>query len=239
MANRGARRSGFFLHMAWAFLAIAIIGFSTTFFFPLARGAFTAPPIIFIHGALLFSWLLFFILQAWLIRSRSVSLHRRIGWFGAVLCAAVVVSGVLVGLFATRRDLAADGGTFALGQFVNILLEMLLFGSLVAAAIALRRDGDSHKRLLLLATISVIGPAWLRFRHIFPSVEHPFIVFSLIADSVLLIAVARDLFVYKRVHPTYIWAGGTMVAVHMAELFASESPIWLHTARWLLGETAV
>jgi hypothetical protein len=147
----------------------------------------------------------------------------------------VIVSGVLVGLFATRRDLAAGAGTFALGQLVNILIEMLLFGSLVAAAIELRRDSESHKRLLLLATISVIGPAWLRFRHIFPSVGNPFIVFSPIADSVLVIAVVRDLIVYKRVHPAYIWAGGTMVAVHMAELFASESQIWLHTARWLLG----
>jgi pimeloyl-ACP methyl ester carboxylesterase len=65
--------------MGLAFLAVAVVGFSTTFFFPLARGTFAAPPIIFIHGGLLFSWLFFFILQASLIRSRSVALHRRMG----------------------------------------------------------------------------------------------------------------------------------------------------------------
>jgi hypothetical protein len=42
-----------------------------------------------------------------------------------------------------------------------------------------QRDGASHKRLLLLATISALGPAWLRFRHIFPAVPQPFVTFSL------------------------------------------------------------
>lgn len=236
MATRAAKRSRFFLYMSFAFLAIGVIGFSTTFFFPLARGTFVASPLIHTHGALLFGWLLFFIAQSSLIQSKSILLHRRLGVFGACLCAAIVVSGVQVGLFATRRDLAGDGGSFVLGQFVNILIEMLLFGSLVAAAIALRRDGESHKRLVLLATISLLGPAWVRFRHIFPSVENPFLVFSIIADSVLLVAIARDLLTIKRVHPVYLWAGGAMIAVHMIELAAIESPAWQSIAKWLLGQ---
>lgn len=113
------------------------------FFLPLARGMFSAPPIIHVHGALLFAWLLFFIAQAWLIQSGSVLLHRRLGMFGVLLCLAIVVSGVLVGLSAIRRDLAAGGDRLVLGNFVNILIEMLLFGSLVAAAIAVRRDSRS------------------------------------------------------------------------------------------------
>jgi hypothetical protein len=138
-------RSRFVLYMAVAFLAIALVGFSTTFFVPLARGSFSAPPVIHVHAALLFGWLLFLILQSSLVHRRSLATHRRLGSFGAVLAGAIVVSGVLVGLHATRRDLAAGGGEFALGQFVNILIEMLLFGSLVAAAIAFRRSADSHK----------------------------------------------------------------------------------------------
>ena len=238
MAPTRARRSSFFLHMSFAFLAIGVVGFSTTFFLPLARGTFVAPPLIHVHGALLFGWLLFLIAQTSLIQSRGVRLHRRLGLLGACLCVAIMVSGVLVGLFATRRDLAAGGGSFVLGQFVNVLIEMLLFGALVGAAIALRRDGESHKRLILLATISLLGPAWLRFRHLFPQVENPFLVFSLIADSVLLVAIVRDVLAYRRVHPVYLWAGGAMVTVHMIELAAIESTAWLRIARWLLGEPA-
>ncbi len=236
MATRAASRSKFFLYMAFGFLAIALVGFSTTFLIPLARGTFSAPPIIHIHGALLFGWLLLFVLQASLIQNRSFLTHRQLGVAGAVLGVAIVVSGVLVGLHATRRDLAAGPDDFVLGQFVNIWIEMILFGSLVAAAVVFRRDGDSHKRLLVLATISALAPAWLRLRHLFPSVPHPFVTFSVLADSLLLIAIARDILVIKRVHPVYIWAGSAMVGVHAIELLAIRSDPWLRLSRWLLGE---
>ena len=50
MTAKVATRSGFFLYMSLGFLAIALIAFSTTFFLPLARGTFVAPPIVYAHG---------------------------------------------------------------------------------------------------------------------------------------------------------------------------------------------
>ncbi len=239
MAIKVAPRSKFFLYMAISFLVIAVVGFSTTFFIPLARGNFSAPPVIHIHAALVFGWLLLLILQILLIQKRNVALHRKLGFTGALLCAAIMVSGVLVGLYATRRDLAAGGDDFALGQFVNILIEMFLFGSLVGVAIYYRRDRERHKRFLMLATISALAPAWLRLRHLLPAVPHPFITFSLLADSLLLVVILRDWVVLRRIHPVYIWAGGAMVAVHVVELLAIRSAPWLWLSRWLLGEPAV
>lgn len=236
MIVASAPRSRFFVHMSFAFLAIALIGFSTTFFVPLARGTFESPAVIHVHAALSFAWLLFFIVQASLIQTRHVLLHRKLGLVGIALCGGIVISGVLVGLHATRRDLAAGGDEFVLGQFVNILIEMLLFGLLVAAAIAYRKDSESHKRLLLLATISALAPAWLRFRHLFPAVPTPFVTFSLLADSLLLLAIVRDMIVLKRIHPVYIWAGGTMFLVHVIELLAIRSEPWLRLSRWVLAE---
>lgn len=233
-ASTSAPRSPFFLYMGLAFLGIAIAGFSTTFFIPLARGAFVAPPVIHVHGALLFGWLLFLIGQAWLVRSRNVRLHRRLGWVGAALCGAIVVSGMQVGLFAARRDLAATGQDWVFGNLVNIHIEMLLFGALVAAAIAMRRHPDSHKRLLLLATISVVAPAWFRFRHFMPFVPHPIVAFSAVADAVLLVAIARDWLVIRRVHPVYLYVGAAMLTVHAIELLAVETELWQRLGRWLL-----
>lgn len=238
MSTRTTSRSKFYLYMAFGFLAIAIAGFSTTFFIPLARGTFNAPLVIHVHGALLFGWLVLLILQAALVQKRRFATHRKIGMIGAALCVAIVASGVLVGLHATRRDLAAGGDDFVLGQFVNILIEMALFGSLVAAAIVFRSSSESHKRLLMLATISALAPAWLRFRHLFPAVPDPFVTFSLFADSLLLVAMARDWIATRRIHPVYLWVGGAMVAVHVVELLAIRSTPWLRLARWILGEPA-
>ena len=82
-----------------------------------------------------------------------------------------MISGVAVSLQAVRRELAAGGGDVVLRVFVNNLIGFLIFGSLVAAAVVLRRDSESHKRLLLLATMSVLGAAWSRFDQFFPAVR--------------------------------------------------------------------
>jgi hypothetical protein len=239
MNYRTAGRNPFFLYLTMVFLPIAIAGFSTTFFLPLARGTFSAPPIIHVHGALLFGWLIFLIAQASLIQTRNALIHRRVGWAGAALCAAIVVSGILVGAFATRRDLAAGGDDWLLGSFVNTVLEMILFGSLVGAAIINRKKPEIHKRLLVVATISILGPAWLRFRHFMPFVPDPFVTFSFIADSVLLLPIAHDWISYRKVHPVYIWIGGGVVVIHAVELLVMESDLWLQLGRWLLGMPAV
>ena len=227
-------RPRFFFRLTLAFLAIAVAGFSTTYLLPLARGAMHAPWVVHLHGVLVFGWLGLLIGQSLLVQRGRIAWHRRIGPYAAAWAAAMVASGVAIGVFATRRDLAAGGGDFALGQFVNILIEMALFGGLVAAAIVLRRDRDSHKRLLMVATISALGPAWLRFRHFWP-VDDPFVVYSIVADSVLLVAIARDWHVERRLHRAYVVGGGVMVAVHAIELAFMTSPAWVAAGRWLLG----
>ncbi|MGB0219599.1 MAG: hypothetical protein ACPGJF_09730 [Sinimarinibacterium flocculans] len=238
MDAAAASRSRFFLYMTVVFLVIAVAGFSTTYFVPLAHGNFSAPAVIHVHGILLFGWLAFLILQSALIQGRQFTLHRQLGVAGGGLCAAIVISGVLVGLHATHRDLADGANDFVLGQFVNILIEMALFGTMVVAAIAVRRDRESHKRLLVLATISALAPAWLRLRHLLPGVPNPFVTFSLLADSLLLLVIARDWIALKRIHPVYLWVGSAMVGVHVIELLAIRSALWITTARWLLGEPA-
>jgi hypothetical protein len=62
--------------------------------------------------------------------------------------------------------------------------------------------------------------------------------FSSIARAVLLVPIARDLMVYKRVHPVYIWVGGLIVALDVIDQSTSffHNAAWLRLARWLLGE---
>ncbi|GAA4866995.1 hypothetical protein [Luteimonas vadosa] len=235
---RPQQRTRFFLAMSLVFLAIALTGFSTTYFIPLATRTLHAPPVIHVHGILVFSWLLFLILQSGLVQTRRMPTHRRLGAYGAALAASIVVSGVAVGLHATRRDLVNGADPFVIGQMVNILIEMALFGGFVAWAIAWRRDGEAHKRLLMLATISALAPAWLRLRHLMPGVPNPFVTFALLADALLLVAIAADWIRQRRVHPVYLWGGGFMVAVHLVEIWAIESAPWQRLGRWLMDVPA-
>ena len=239
VSYRSTGTSRFYLYMAMLFIAIAIAGFSTTFFIPLARGTYSAPLIIHVHGALLFAWLILLLTQAALIQSRNTLTHRRIGWLGALIAAAIIISGVLVGAFATRRDLAAGGGDWLFGSFLNTIIEMILFGSLVGAAILYRRRTEIHKRLLLIATILILAPAWFRFRHFMPFVPNPFVTFSYVADGVLLVPIFRDWILFKRVHPVYLWAGGTIFVIHIIMQLVMEGRLWESMGRWLLSIPAV
>jgi hypothetical protein len=68
------------------------------------------------------------------------------------------------------------------------------------------------------------------------------VVFSIIADSLILVAIVRDLMAYKRVHPVYVWVGGFMIAYDAIYLSSAglhfQSAVWLRVARWLLGDHA-
>jgi len=200
------------------------------------RGQFLAPPVVHLHAAFAFGWVLLLVAQTQLVRIRRVRWHRRLGVVGASFAAGLVLTGVPVGLWATRRDLDAGLGDVARGQYVNILIELAVFGSLVLAGVLKRHDREWHKRLLLLATISVLGPAWFRFRHLFPAVPNPLITFSLLADAVLLVVIGQEWASRRRVHLAFVTVAPAMVAVHLAELFLSQSPLWLALARRLLGE---
>jgi hypothetical protein len=173
-----------------------------------------------------------------LVRRGRVAAHRRWGWLGVAFAVGFTVLGVPVGLWATRRDLANGLGDIARGQFVNILIELVVFVSLVGAAIVLRRTRAWHARLMLFATISVLGPAWFRLRHLFPGVPNPIVTFSLIADLVLVALIVREWRRARRVHPAYAVVGATVVAVHLAELFASQSRVWLALADVVLPAAA-
>lgn len=226
-------RSAFYLYLGVFFLAVALTGFAKTFFVPLARGSFSAPWIIYAHGACLFAWLLLFIAQSVLVRLRKIKAHRLAGQCGAVLALAIFVSGYAVGAFATRRDLAA-GETWPYGAFVNTVIEMIVFGTLVGLALRTTHRPESHIRYLVLAMITVLGPAWFRFRRFMPFVPHPIVTFSLIADSLWPVVMLRDYLTLRRIHPVYLIAGSAMFAIHLIELTADGSQLWYRIGRFLI-----
>ena len=235
---RADRTSRFYVGMAWLALAVALAGFLPTFFLPLARGAFSAPPVVYLHGALLFAWLVLFTTQTMLIRWQRPSAHRRTGYLAVVLVPCIVVSGIAVGVFAMKRDVAAGGGETAVSSLVGTVTALLLYAALVAAALWYRRRPDYHKRLMLLATLSILWPAWFRFRHYFPSVPHPEIVFAIVfPDSLILAAMIRDQLAVGRVHRVYVVAGLALIAEHVVEAILFDTPAWRvvahRLAEWL------
>lgn len=225
--SSGPARTRFYIVVALVVLAAAVVGFAKTFFWPLSQGRFHAPPVVFIHGALAFSWVSLFLIQPTLIRHGRYGTHTRLGAVGAVIAVALAATGLAMGVYATRKDLAAGLGEPAVSNIVGVCTSMAMFLGLVTAAVALRARPETHKRLMLLASVLVVWPAWFRFRHYFPAVPRPEIVFALLPLVVLiLLAMLRDRIVLGRVHPVYLWAGSGLIVEQIAEVALYDTAPW-------------
>ena len=80
---------------------------------------------------------------------------------------------------------------------------VLQFAVLVGLAVAFRRRPDVHKRLMLLATISILPPAVARFHLENHGLDGAY-TNTLIAYALVVVAAAFDFARMRRVHAVYI-----------------------------------
>lgn len=203
----------FYLVMSLIMAAVIVGGFSRT-----VPGDFRADPglpiLLHVHGAVFTLWVLVFVAQPAFIARGSIALHRRIGWIGAVLAAAMLIMGTAATLYAIRYDVVPPFFPRPIFLVMN-LIGIAVFGGLVAGGIALRRRAEWHKRLMLCATISILGPGLGRLLPMGSfGPAAPLVMFGVIALFAFTGPVA-DLITLRRVHPAYYW-GVTAILLSMA-----------------------
>jgi hypothetical protein len=110
---------------------------------------------------------------------------------------------------------------------------MVVFAAFVAAAIARRHDVQAHKRLMLLATISILDAAVARL---------PFEVFRTSSwaylpatDLLLAVAILYDLASRRTVHQAYLWGGLVLVIEQALRIPVGESAAWQALAGAIIG----
>lgn len=229
---REDRRNGFYVLLGLIGVTVAVTGFSTTYFFPMAEGSFRAPLIVHLHGIAAFGWIVLFLLQPALIRLNAFPVHKLAGMAAIPIAGAVLIGGAGTGVFAVNRDLANGLGDFAYASIVGTVAGLLIFFSLVMAGILNRRRPEVHKRLMVLATIILLWPAWFRLRHIFPAIPNPEVMLALLAaDSLILLAMVRDKLAEGRVHPVYLWIGPAIFGEQTLEVILFGSPGWIEAGK--------
>jgi len=153
----------FYFYMALACMAVAFLGFAPTYWLPLAKRSFSASPVVHFHGLLFFAWSLYFVFQSWLAASGKVARHRAIGMIGVSLATTMTIFGFLVAVHAMKRSaeigMTNEGIAFAIVPLSGIAFFAVVF----ALAIAAIRKPETHKRLMLLAGISLLDAAVARW----------------------------------------------------------------------------
>lgn len=232
----GKNRPQFFVAMGFVTLTVALAGFAKTFFVPVFTGVFQAPIVIYFHGACAFAWIIIFAAQPLLIRARKFREHRIVGLISLAAAAGFAITAVPAGAFAAARDHAAGGGEAAISSIVGTFTSAVIFSALALAGVLTRKKAETHKRFMLLATLVILWPAWFRFRHYFPDVPRPDIVFAVVlTNSLILIAALRDWIVLGRVHPVWLICGTGILIENIAEVILFDSSVWRAFAHFLYG----
>jgi len=225
--------------MALACAAVAFLGFAPTFFLPLAAGKFSAPPSVHVHSIVFFAWSLYFVYQAWLPASGQTGRHRSVGIIGVSLATAMTIFGFLAGVNSMQRS-AAIGQTDAGIAFSIVPWSGILFFAVVfAIGIAMVRRPEVHKRLMLLAGISILDAAVARWFMTFlappgppgPPGPPPVAVTippAFVAYLLLVVAIVHDWRTRGRPHAVYVIGGLVLIAVKLLNLPISETHAW-HT----------
>jgi len=226
----------FFSSMAAAILFAVLAGFARTYFLRTVLPAPTpAPPgltpLIHLHGLLFTGWALLLFVQARLVAAERIDLHRRLGMVGAAMAALMVGIGTLAAIHAVLRGV----GPFGMDprRFLIVpLFAVGLFAVFVVAGIRARRDPQSHKRLMLLATIALLPPAiarWVLLLGLGPQVV------LVIATLFLVPLVVWDLKTRRRLHPVTLWGGLLLVATGPLRLAIARTDGWIPIADWLVN----
>jgi hypothetical protein len=230
----------FFTGMALVMLMTVLLAFVPSIAHPAGRRA----PLSILaaaHGIVFLAWLVIFLIQSWLVATRHVAWHKRLGLASIFILAAMIPLAYETTIGMVRRgfdlsgDLAVGAGNDPAYQAVFPLFNILIFSALVIGALAYRSRPEVHKRLMLFANIELM-PAPLGHiigHHPLLAALPPAIVMVPISMFVIA-AVTRDLLVMRRIH-LLTWG---LSVLRMIDGFLEAGPIgssagWHHFVSWL------
>jgi uncharacterized membrane protein YozB (DUF420 family) len=225
----------FYTGMALAILMTVFVGFARSFFLRPLFPNWPSPSetIFYIHGTVFSTWIALLLVQASLVAGGRTDLHRRVGPFGVALAAIMVVLGVFAALIAARRPTGFVDVPVPPLQFLAVpIFDIVLFALFVGMAVVRRRDPQSHKRWMLLATINLVTAAVARW-----PVAYNFgpAVFFAVTDLFLVPLIIWDFRTRGRLHHATLLGGLPIVASQPLRLVVSGTEGWLAFAGWLTG----
>lgn len=233
----GRQRSRFFddsfyLAMSLVIAFFVAYGFSRTISTGLIHPQSPQPLILYFHAVIFSGWVLFFILQSALIRTRNVTLHRQLGWFGFALGLSIPIIGIATTIAMTRLRMQ-EGRADALQFTVVPFFDMVSFTVAFGLAIVYRKRLEFHRRLMLIATCTLTAAAFGRF----PNTLIPHHWFYAGVDALILLGLVRDLLVPGRVHPVYRVGFPIMAAGQTAAMltYMKSGHMWIRLAHAIVG----
>ncbi len=221
----------YFLWMACVLLILNLIGFGPSYFF---GQAFDAPPLplrTHIHGVIFSAWFVLFLVQTALIETGKVEHHKRLGILATGLAGAMVISALTI-LYFRAREYNGDTDTLLTTATLiwgNLAL-LVAFTTFITLGFLNRHRPAAHKRLMLMASVSMMGQALGRMARI---ERLRFLDGDMMNEAayglggllLLLVSLAvHDMRTRGRIHPVTLWGAPIfMVSIAFIGVFVRQT----------------
>lgn len=227
VSRRWRIQRAFFTGLSLLMVLAVLVGFSRSYYLKSLYGTPALPALFHVHGLLFTSWMVFLVVQTGLVASRRTAVHRRLGVAGGVSALAMTAAAMAMTMDMARRSAAAptaDGLAFTIVPFFTVIV----FPVLVGTALLCRRQPETHKRLMLIATLELVtaGVARIPGAGSMP-------LFFVLTDVGLAAILAYDVITRRRPHPATIWGGLFLIATQIVRTTAGGTAAWIAFARVL------
>lgn len=225
-----------YVFMAALFVALSVVGFGQKSSAILAGALPVPPPVIHIHAAMMVAWLALLLTQTLLMANGRPATHKRLGLIGLALGPCLVV-GMIAATIWKFGDSIEHGANGPAANVLLLQIRALFYFTLFFAwgVLARRSAPETHKRMMILATLVLIPAAltrmtWLPSR--FPQTADIVHVYMLM---LLLPALVHDVVRRGRPHPAYVAGIAALLPMLVATHFLWDSPWWREMAPRLMG----
>lgn len=202
VAARGSEER-FFFKLACTMAAVLVAGFSLNL--AMGRSSFAVPLIYHLHAGIFFGWTALFVTQVGLASSNNLALHRRLGWLSAVWVPMMVAAGIAITLTSMRRT----GGPFFFDAnefLISNPIGLVSFAAMVGFAVRMRKRSDWHRRLMMGAMASLMGPGFGRLLPTPLLVPYAWEITNAVGMIFVLAGMLRDKRATGAVHPAWFVA---------------------------------
>ena len=239
-AARHAWDNTFFLAFVFINWAAVLVGFYPSVSARWAGQAdYPAPLILQVHVFAFAGWLVMLVVQLVLVRLGRGGWHRKSGWLTLLLAPIMVVTAIGAEVMSQRfyTPMFPDNARF----FIEPIVQMAVFSGCVAAAVLLRRNPATHKRLMLLATSAALVAAYNRWwgETIYEWWGDGF--WGMIAhnyagpDLLMAMLVGYDLIARRRIHQAYLIGVPLILASQLVASAVYHSDWWPPLSERLAG----
>lgn len=211
---------------AVGFPLVVLIGYFKSYYF---SAFFNVPSVanmlVHTHGLVMSLWVVYFVAQVALIRTKNYKIHMTMGMVGVALAAIVVIVGTATAYDAQLVRHSAPPGENPHAFFFLPASDMAFFVIFFATAIYYRRRPTVHKPLMLMTAINFMPAALFRVSPLPP--EYTLFWAFGIPLVVAMSAFAWHTVKYRKFNAVFAAAVGLLAVTFPLRFFIPNSEIWL------------